>query len=162
MSLPCMLLLLLQTFLQRKGKGKKGAGRRDIDKLAKQEQRMIKNRESAARSRLRRQQHTAQLEQANEELKGQVAALTEKVCAEVQCAVKQVLATFLLVCVRCWIRAKAVFKQYKLCSPCMFVLLLLRVHMFVQGVPLAGVMLTGLEVSVLNMYCDTGMGARDS
>jgi hypothetical protein len=68
--------------LQRKGaKGKKGSGRRDHDKLAKQELRMIKNRESAARSRMRRQQHTAQLEQENEELKGQVARLQEQVCA---------------------------------------------------------------------------------
>lgn len=50
---------------------------------------MIKNRESAARSRMRRQQHTAQLEQENEELKGQVARLQEQVgTAERTCVLK--------------------------------------------------------------------------
>jgi hypothetical protein len=52
-----------------------------MDKMAKQEQRMNKNRESAARSRLRRQQHTAQLEQENEELRAQVEMLNQQVCA---------------------------------------------------------------------------------
>lgn len=61
-------------------KGRKGAGHRDLDNLAKQEQRMLKNRESAARSRLRRQQHTAQLEQENEELRAQVELLNQQVC----------------------------------------------------------------------------------
>jgi cell division protein FtsB len=40
---------------------------------------MIKNRESAARSRLKRQQHTTQLEQENAQLRSQVAALTAQV-----------------------------------------------------------------------------------
>lgn len=61
-------------------KARKGAGRRNVDKLAKQEQRMLKNRESAARSRLRRQQHTAQLGQENEELRAQVELLNQQVC----------------------------------------------------------------------------------
>jgi hypothetical protein len=39
------------------------------DKLAKQEKRMLKNRESAARSRLRRQQFTEGLERENANLK---------------------------------------------------------------------------------------------
>lgn len=58
--------------LQRKGpKGK----RTGLDKMAKQELRMMKNRESAARSRARRQQHTVQLEQENEDLRAQVQDL---------------------------------------------------------------------------------------
>jgi cell division protein FtsB len=43
--------------------------------MAKQELRMMKNRESAARSRARRQQHTVQLEQENEDLRAQVQDL---------------------------------------------------------------------------------------
>lgn len=75
------IALCMSITLQRKGanKAKKGSARRDLDKLAKQEQRMIKNRESAARSRLRRQQHTADLEQENEALRCQVADLTTQV-----------------------------------------------------------------------------------
>lgn len=40
---------------------------------------MIKNRESAARSRLKRQLHTTQLEQENQQLQAQVASLTAQV-----------------------------------------------------------------------------------
>jgi hypothetical protein len=47
--------------------------------MAKQELRMMKNRESAARSRLRRQQHTAQLEQENEQLQAEIDSLKAQV-----------------------------------------------------------------------------------
>jgi hypothetical protein len=50
------------------------------ERLAKQEKRMIKNRESAARSRLRRQQHTEALEEQNAGLKAEVATLHTQVC----------------------------------------------------------------------------------
>ncbi|WIA31815.1 hypothetical protein OEZ86_002682 [Tetradesmus obliquus] len=49
------------------------------DRLAKQEKRMIKNRESAARSRLRRQQHTEALEEQNAGLRAELAALHSQV-----------------------------------------------------------------------------------
>ncbi|KAF6256754.1 hypothetical protein COO60DRAFT_1702216 [Scenedesmus sp. NREL 46B-D3] len=49
------------------------------DRLAKQEKRMIKNRESAARSRMRRQQHAEALEEQNAGLQADVAALHTQV-----------------------------------------------------------------------------------
>lgn len=49
------------------------------ERLAKQEKRMLKNRESAARSRLRRQQHAEQLEEQNKHLEAEVATLHSQV-----------------------------------------------------------------------------------
>jgi hypothetical protein len=67
---------------QKKGKGKAGKKRssREADKCARQELRMIKNRESAARSRLRRQQHIQELEEENALLRGQLETAEAQVC----------------------------------------------------------------------------------
>jgi hypothetical protein len=70
-----LLLLLLLLLLQ-------ALAEVSEERLAKQEKRMIKNRESAARSRLRRQQHTEALEEQNAGLRAELAALHTQVgCA---------------------------------------------------------------------------------
>jgi hypothetical protein len=72
-ALLLLLLLLLQALAEV-----------SEERLAKQEKRMIKNRESAARSRLRRQQHTEALEEQNAGLKAELGALHTQVgaCAD--------------------------------------------------------------------------------
>lgn len=89
--LPALLCHVIPAILQqKKAKTAKRGSKysRDLDKLSKQEQRMMKNRESAARSRQRRQQHTTELEETNAQLLAEVASLRVQVCVRVRVCVQ--------------------------------------------------------------------------